>query len=227
MYNSTNSGITNPTELDINQVKLKTPDASSYTTSNSEICNIESAEFSGWNSFLSYADVTSIVQSSVTGDYFVTDIALVTGSGFTGPYGGWNLVVIYEDATEKSGNIAVQDGLKFFGFGANDTFTVTGLLTPSIGSFDTHAAYFAFDGEINRTGDFVQIEGNYLSNGLNPATNTLNGTISEFGVDLGLRNPSFTYSWDVDSDIFDASGFVANNATEMDVTLGSSNEGVF
>lgn len=101
IYNSTNSGITNPTELDINQVKLKIPGASSYTTSNSEICNIESAEFSGWNSFLSYADVTSIVQSSGTGDYFVT------GSGFTGPYGGWNLVVIYEDATEKSGNIAV------------------------------------------------------------------------------------------------------------------------
>ncbi|WP_343488482.1 Calx-beta domain-containing protein [Allomuricauda sp. d1] len=227
LYGSTNAGITNPLGLDASQVKLRIPGSSSYNTVSASVINVENASFSGWTSYLAFADVTSLVQSGGSGDYFAADITLATGSSFTGPYGGWNMVVIYQDASEKSRNIAVWDGFDFFGFGANDSFTVTGLLTPSSGAFETHAAYFAFDGEANSTGDFVSIEGTALSNALNPADNTLNGTISEFGLDTGARNPNYSYSWGIDSDVFDASGFVANNATDMDVTLGSSSEGIW
>lgn len=227
MYSSTFAGITNPTGLDIDQVQFRTPGTGGYSIINSEVRNVETTSFAGWNSFMSFAEVTSLVQAGGNGNYFVADIALATGRSFTGPYGGWNLIVIYEDPTELSRNIAVWDGFEFFGFGANDSFTVTGLLTPSSGAFESHAAYFGFDGEANRTGDFVSIEGTSLSNGLNPANNTLNGTISEFGVDLGTRNPNYSYSWGIDSDVFDASGLVPNSSTEMDVVLGSSSEGIW
>jgi len=228
LYNSSNSGITNPSgTLSIDEVKLKTPGSATYSTITAEVRNIETTSFAGWRSFMSHADITSQVQSAGNGNYFIADIALATGRSFTGPYGGWNMVVIYEDPAEKTRNIALWDGFDFFGFGANDTFTVTGLLTPSSGTFDTHAGYFAFDGEANRTGDFVSINGTALSNALNPNNNTLNGTISEFGVDVGGRNPNFSYSWGVDIDVFDATGFVPNSATDMDVILGSSSEGVW
>ncbi|MFD2588173.1 hypothetical protein ACFSQJ_14635 [Croceitalea marina] len=213
--------------MNSNEIKFRAPGASNYTTVNATAINTENASFAGWTSYLAFAEVTSFVQAGGAGDYFAADIALATGSNFTGPYGGWNMVVIYEDSAEKSRNIAIWDGFDFFGFGANDTFTVTGLLTPSSGTFDTHAAYFGFDGEAGSTGDFVSIEGTALTNALNPSDNTLNGTISEFGIDTGARNPNYAYSWGIDSDVFDASGLVANNATEMDVTLGSSSEGIW
>ncbi len=228
MYNSSNSGITNPGgTLNIDQVKIREPGAVSYTSIAAQVRNIETGAFNGWNSFMSFADVTGIVQAAGTGTYFVADIALATGSSFTGPYGGWTMVVVYEDPSEKSRNIALWDGFDFFGFGANDAFTVTGLLTPSIGVFETHAGYFGFDGEANQIGDFVSINGTALSNALNPNNNTLNGTISEFGVDVGARNPNFGFSWGIDADVFDASGLVPNNATSLIVDLGSANEGIW
>lgn len=228
MYNSSNSGITNPAaSLNIDQVKFKTPTAVAYTTINADIRNIETSTFAGWNSFMSFAEVTSMVQAGGNGNYFLADIALATGRSFTGPYGGWTMVIAYNDPADNTRNISIWDGFDFFGFGANDSFTVTGLLTPDTGVFETHAGYFGMDGEDNRTGDFVNINGTALSNGLNPNNNTLNGTISEYGVDIGGRNPNYSYSWGIDIDVFDASGYVPNGASSANITLGSSSEGVW
>jgi len=228
VYGSTRTGITNPPAgLNIDQVKLKEPGAATYTTINAEVRNIETAFGNPWNTFMSFAEVTPMVQAAGSGVYHIADIALVTGNAWTGPNGGWNLVVIYADPAQTTKSISVWDGYDFFGFGDNDSFTVTGLLTPSAGAFQTHAAYFGFDGEASSTGDYVNVNGTALANGLNPADNTLNGTISEFGVDVGGRIPSFNYSWGIDSDVFDASGLVPNSATTVDIDLGSSSEGIW
>ncbi|MFH6604823.1 Calx-beta domain-containing protein [Maribacter algicola] len=228
MYNSSNSGITNPPgTLNIDQVKFKTPSAGTYATIDAEIRNIETTQFSGWRTFMSFAEVTDLVQSGGNGNYFVADIALTTGSSFTGPHGGWTMVIVYNDPTDSTRNVSIWDGFDFFGFGANDTFTVTDLLTPATGAFETHAGYYGMDGEASHTGDYVSINGTALSNGLNPNNNTLNGTITEYGTDVGGRNPNFGYSWGVDIDMFDATGSVPNGATSLNVQLGSSNEGIW
>ena len=228
MYNSARTGITNPPgTLSIDQVKLKEPGASSYSAITAQVRNIETSAFSDWDSFMSYADITSVVQAGGSGDYFVADIALAIGSSFTGSYGGWTMVIVYSDPTEKTRNISVWDGFDFFGFGANEAFTVTGLLTPSSGVFESHIGYFGFDGEASSSGDFVTINGSAIANTLNPNDNILNGTISEYGSDVGSRNPNFGYSWGIDIDVFDATGLVPNSATDMDVVLGSSSEGIW
>ncbi|WP_106793114.1 Calx-beta domain-containing protein [Aquimarina sp. Aq78] len=227
-YNSTFGGITNPDpSLNLQQVQFREPGAGTYTTVNAGVTNIETGSFAGWNTFMSFADVTSVVQTAGSGTYTVADIPLITGSAFTGPFGGWTMVIIYEDPSDITRSVSIWDGFDFFGFGANDTFTVTGLLTPSLGAFDTDAGYFAFDGEANLAGDFVSINGTVLSNALNPANNTLNSTISKFGVDIGGRNPNLNFNWGMDIDIFDATGLVPNNATTLNVDLGSANEGIW
>ncbi len=230
-YNSTLGSTTNPPgTVNIDQVKFKEPGAVSYTAIAAQERNIVQSNSGGgstWRTFMSYADVTGIVQSAGGGVYTVADIALITGSGWTGPFGGWNMVVVYKDPALSTKNIAIWDGFDFFGFGASSNFTVTGLLTPDTGTFQTHAGYFGFDGEASNTGDFVNINGTALSNALNPNDNTLNGTISEFGIDMGGRSPSFAYSWGVDSDVFDATGLVANSATSAAIDLGSAFEGIW
>ena len=230
-YNSTLGTTTNPPgTVNIDQVKFKEPGAVGYTTINAEQRNIVQSNSSGgtdWFSFQSYANVTSIVQAAGSGVYTIADIALLTGSGWTGPFGGWNMVIVYQDPSLSTKNIAIWDGFDFFGFGASSNFTVTGLLTPATGAFQTHVGYFGFDGEASSTGDFVNINGMPLSNALNPNNNTLNGTISEFGVDMGGRNPNYGYSWAIDSDVFDATGLVPNSASTADITLGSAFEGIW
>ncbi|WP_271785306.1 Calx-beta domain-containing protein [Aquimarina algiphila] len=228
-YNSTFGGITNPDpSLSLQQVQFREPGAGTYTAVNANLTNIETGSFAGWNTFMSFADVTSIVQTSGSGSYTVADIPLITGSAFTGPFGGWTMVIIYEDPSDITRSVSIWDGFDFFGFGANDSFTVTGLLTPSTGAFDTDAGYFGMDGDSGGfTGDFVAINGNTLSNALNPANNTLNSTISKFGVDVGGRNPNQSFNWGIDADIFDATGFVPNNATTLNVDLGSASEGIW
>ncbi|WP_282090191.1 beta strand repeat-containing protein [Aquimarina algiphila] len=228
-YNSTFGGITNPDpSLSLQQVQFREPGAGTYSAVNANLTNIETGSFAGWNTFMSFADVTSIVQTSGSGSYTVADIPLITGSAFTGPFGGWTMVIIYEDPSDITRSVSIWDGFDFFGFGANDSFTVTGLLTPSTGAFDTDAGYFGMDGDSGGfTGDFVAINGNTLSNALNPANNTLNSTISKFGVDVGGRNPNQSFNWGIDADIFDATGFVPNNATTLNVDLGSASEGIW
>jgi hypothetical protein len=228
MYNSSNGGITNPSgTLDIDQVKFMEPGASSYTTVSAQVRNIETTQFSGWRTFMSFAEVTNQVQMGGDGDYYVADIALATGSSFTGPHGGWSMIIVYNNPTDSTRNVSIWDGFDFFGFGANDSFTVTDLLTPASGVFDTHAGYYGMDGETSSTGDYVSINGTALSNALNPTNNTLNGTISEYGVDVGGRNPNYGYSWGVDIDMFDATGLVPNGVTSLDVELGSGSEGIW
>ena len=228
LYNSSNGGITNPPgTLNVDQVKFMEPGSGSYTTINAAIRNIETTSFSGWNSFMAHADVTSLVQSGGNGNYYVADIALATGSSFTGSYGGWSMIIVYNDPSESTRNVSIWDGFDFFGFGANTNFTVTGLLTPAAGVFETHAGYYGMDGESSSSGDYVSINGTALSNGLNPSNNTLNGTISEYGIDVGNRNPNFGYSWGTDIDVFDATGLVPNGATNASITLGSSSEGIW
>ena len=152
---------------------------------------------------MAHADVTSMVQTAGSSDYYVADIALATGSAYMGRYGGWAMLVVYNDPTEKTRCISVWDGFDFFGFGANDNFRVTGLLTPGSGIFETYAGYFGMDGEACYTGDYVSINGTALANGLNASNNTLNGTISEFGVDVGGKSPNLGYNWEMDIDVFD------------------------
>ena len=56
MYHSSNGGITNPAgTLDIDQVKFMEPGAGTYTTVSAQVRNIETTQFSGWNTFMSFA----------------------------------------------------------------------------------------------------------------------------------------------------------------------------
>ncbi|MDY7395980.1 hypothetical protein UMM65_12045 [Aureibaculum sp. 2210JD6-5] len=228
MYNSSNSGITNPTGMSNDQVLLMEPGALNYTTINASQRNQETTTFSGWNTFMSFAEVTSIVQGAGSGNYFVADINLATGSSFTGPHGGWTLVVVYSEPTEQSRRINVWDGFQFFGFGATDSFNVTGILTPSLGTFETKVGYYGMDGEASSTGDFINLNAVALTDASNPANNVFNGTVSIFGANNPNRNPNITpYNWGYDLDIFDASGYVPNSATSVAVQLGSTSEGVW
>ncbi|WP_435132807.1 HYR-like domain-containing protein [Formosa sp. A9] len=94
--------------------------------------------------FSAYADVTTIVQQAGTGAYVVSDIALLEGlGGRTGYFGGWSMVVIYENSEMKRRNIssfdgyAYQSGFPSYGYISLDISNINtspnGNITPKLG----------------------------------------------------------------------------------------------
>ncbi|MGB1038987.1 MAG: Ig-like domain-containing protein, partial [Bacteroidia bacterium] len=176
---------------------------------------------------MAHADVTGLVKSGGSGDYYGADIAIDTGSGYTGPQGGWTLVVVYESAGEKTRSINVWDGFDFLTFGATADFTINGLLTPSSGSFETDLAHMVMDGEDNTVGDYVVLNTDTITDVLNPKTNIMNGTISNDGVNVSTRSPNVPYNWSLDIDRLEITGIIPNSATSADFESGTVGDGLW
>ena len=63
-----------------------------------------------------------------------------------------------------------------------------------------------------------------LNNGLNPANNFFNSSITNLGTAVAAKNPDYRNQLGFDIDTIDASGILANNATSANITLTTNNE---
>ncbi|MGB1254727.1 MAG: GEVED domain-containing protein, partial [Thiolinea sp.] len=222
-------------------LKFKVPGGSYESVTANVVDTISNNPTTGWSAYQAYADVTDLVKDIGAGIYTVADVQLDRGGGynssFTGPNGGWNLVVFYKSDSEQYRRFTIWDGYDFIYFsGANHEFTINSILTPPSGAFETEIAFTCYDGEKATNygagdGDFVAL-GNAsqkLNNALNPTTNVCNGTISRNGSNVSSRNPSSTQNWGYDLDRFSISntGLVPNSANSVTAIFGSDNEGIW
>ena len=83
-----------------NQVRLSRPDGASSTVTATQV------DVSG-TIYQSFADVTSLVEAAGNGAYTVANLQAGTGANH---YGGWSLVVAYQDPAEPLRNLTVNDG---------------------------------------------------------------------------------------------------------------------
>jgi uncharacterized repeat protein (TIGR01451 family) len=163
-------------------------------------------EFSLYQGFV---DVTDFVKNNGTGTYTVGNASLSIGNGGNaGNYGGWCIVVIYENETLPYNSIRFYDGFQEVWNGGNSavtsTVTLTGLNVPSgtLGLNDAKMGFVTWEGDANFKQDFLKINDNLFSNGINPADNPFNGTISDFGTHVTTKNPNYTNQMGVDIDQF-------------------------
>src|SRR5690606_15840892 len=74
--------------------------------------------------YVAFADITDYVNAHTEGEYFVADIATSEGPDQSGVqigyYGGWGIVVVYENPLMNPRNIVVFDGFRFVQNGAAD-----------------------------------------------------------------------------------------------------------
>ncbi|WP_263144989.1 IPTL-CTERM sorting domain-containing protein [Pseudomonas sp. RIT-PI-AD] len=179
--------------------------------------------------YSAYADVTQLVRSAGSGEYFAGGLAAVSGNGGgLGHFGGWSLIVVYRDANEPYRRLMVFDGK----LDANDgvvsgstsaSIDVTGLRTPASASFTTYMGALVWEGDQNISGDAFSLNGQVLSDSQNPSSNFWNSSISRLGARLDAKTPDFVNQMAIDIDYIDASGILANNASTA--TLGFSTSG--
>jgi uncharacterized repeat protein (TIGR01451 family) len=177
-----------------------------------------------------YVDVTDFVKNNGTGTYTVGNAALSIGNGGNaGNYGGWCIVVIYENETLPYNSIRFYDGFQEVWNGGNSaitsTVTLTGLNVPSgtLGLNDAKMGFVTWEGDANFKQDFLKINDNLFSNGINPADNPFNGTISDFGTHVTTKNPNYTNQMGIDIDqLYVGTGFgILPNATSVKLEFGT------
>ena len=205
----------------LGEVRLKTPNRSGYidiTANSLNIIDKSGNDNIDWT-YSAFADITHLIDADEVGTYSVADIALTEGQIFGGGnYGGWAILVIYEDPsnTLQYKNISVFNGFQYM-YNDGNIIDIDGFVTPQSGNINASIAFFAADGDpvVGGTGQMrIGTSNNYDEVGqdpLNPTTNLLNSTISEFGTAI---NPGVTRTYGVDADRIDVSSFMENGQTD-------------
>ncbi|MER5178472.1 DUF3344 domain-containing protein [Streptomyces sp. NPDC002896] len=161
----------------------------------------------GSDAFQASADVTPLVRQSEAGRYTVAQINVAKGHSAVGAWGGWTLVVAYENEQQPLRNLAVWDGFETLGAaGRTQSVKLAGLDIPA--GATGRAGVVSYDGDRSVKGDALSVTtGRFrpvsLSNSANPANNVMNSTITDFGRPVIKRQPDYVNTLGYDSDVFD------------------------
>uniref|UniRef100_UPI0026F34865 PKD domain-containing protein n=1 Tax=Mesonia mobilis TaxID=369791 RepID=UPI0026F34865 len=171
--------------------------------------------------FGAFADVTDIVSSTGNGEYTFSDIDLE--AGFTSHcgnglnFGGWSIVVVYEDLTLNNNQVGIYDGFQFVSSNSgNLDITLSGFEV--IDTQDATVAFLAWEGDAGTNlGEELNFNGTELTNAINPSGNAFNSTNSYTG-DTNL--------YCMDLDFFDISSYINIGDTEALVNLQTAQDAV-
>jgi gliding motility-associated-like protein len=172
--------------------------------------------------FSAFADVTSIVSATGNGTYTLADLDLTSLINQDTPsdenmycqigtnFGGWAIVIVYENNALPLNQLNLYDGLQFVPSFIN-------IVLPSLNVVDNEGAkigFIAWEGDANiQVNESLTINGSVLSNALNPANNAFNGTNTETGSNT---------LYNMDLDVYDIQNFIqiGDETAEIQLTSG-------
>lgn len=184
--------------------------------------------------YSAYADVTEYVKQYGPGNYTIADIALLEGSGGgTGFYGGWGMVVIYENAKMKWRDISVFDGHAYVAgsITANYELPISGFHAVQHGEVNVKLGMMAGEGDTGVSGDYFEIwnrvSGQYerLNHGGNTTANFFNSSIHTGG---NARSPNLKNNTGLDIATFHINNstkkYITNHQTSTKFRYGSTQD---
>lgn len=171
--------------------------------------------FNGQNYFAAYADVTDILEGIGNGAYTFSDMDIRnTISQYCGTnYGGWSIIVVYENPSLLLNQVIIFDGLESVSANSN----ILDIVLTDINAISDNLSkigFLAWEGEAEiANGESLFINGNLMQNlPLNPQDNAFNGTNS-------YTNSNQLYNMDLD--FYDLQGIIQPGDTEIDIQLTS------
>ena len=130
-------------------------------------------------------------------------------------YGGWSIVIAYEDPTQPLRNLTIFDGLQSVVQGTPGVkIALSGFLTPPAGQVQTTLGVVAYEGDRGLTGDSLSLNTTTLSDAANPANNFFNSSISSGGVNVTTKNPNYANQLGFDALLVNANGVLAEQRDE-------------
>ncbi len=169
-----------------------------------------------------FADVTSIVDSRRNGNYRFRGLNISTGNPWCpvqAVVGGWALVVIYEDSSEKRRVINLFDGLQYFR-NSSITLTPNNFVVSDAQGKDGKLGHISWEGDSTLTGvnEFLSFNGNKLTDANNPINDQYNSTISHLG------NLISNTCYGVDFDVYDISSYLTAGDTSATAVYSAAGD---
>nr|MCU0351612.1 hypothetical protein [Flavobacterium sp.] len=232
IFNVTKNNVTKT--FDKRKIKLKGPQSSSYTEITANSNNIYYPTTNDGFMYSAFAEVTDYVRANGIGNYTVADMALVEGNGGgTGFYGGWSLVVVYENYKMKWRDVTIFDGHAYVQGNTtiNHQIPVNGFNAVQNGPVNLKLGVMAGEGDVGISGDYFNIlrssDNNWhtLNHSENSATNFFNGTIQTGG---NSRTPNLQNNTGLDIAMFNVTNtnnsIISNGQTSTTLRYGSTQD---
>lgn len=224
----------------LRKVKIRKGTSGAYSTVFTAASNVDTYNVSSSDRvYQSFVDITSFFHTSGTQTYTVADIPLTTGSiSGGGRFGGWSIVVAYENSSLPYKSVRIYDGYAQVGSSTSQSITLNGLDVPDNALVNSDALFstMTWEGDANLfgtsgnpAGDFLRINGNTFSNTMNPATNMWNGSITKNGANVTTKNPNYTNQMGIDIDEADIGvGYgITPGATSVTILFGTEQDQYF
>ncbi|WP_405198558.1 tandem-95 repeat protein [Christiangramia sp. LLG6405-1] len=182
--------------------------------------------------YVGYSEVTDLVKNSGAGEYWVADIALSEGNGgSTGYYGGWGMVVVYENALMNPRDVTIFDGYAYVRGNATEDYEidVEGFNTAQYGDINIKLGLMAGEGDRGISGDYFEIkkrnnQWQRLSHDQNSTGNFFNSSINTDGD----RNPDLVNNTGLDISMFNVpnqnNSVIGNNQSEATFRYGTTQD---
>jgi gliding motility-associated-like protein len=181
--------------------------------------------FNGNPFFSAFADVTTMLQTTGNGVYTFSDLDV---SPFFDPFhycdngtnfAGWAIVIVYRNPTLPLNQINVYDGLEALStaiIGVQDQLIINLGNLNVLDNSGAKLGFVAWEGDANISNqESLLINGNPLSNPLNPQNNAFNGTNNIIG-------SSALYNMDLD--IYDIQNNISIGNTSATITMTTAQD---
>lgn len=203
-----------------NTVLFRTPGSSSYST-------ITASQTDSYlrpdnrRLYQGFREVTALVQAGGSGTYWVANVQ--GNPNNPDRYADWGLVVVFQHNSEPLRHLNVFDGYAAVTTISPTSSTVpvvvSGFLTPATGTVTTRIGALAYEGDLAASGDRLQLNGNDLTDAVNPANNFFNSTISNLGSHVTSKNPNYVNQLGFDIDRQQNTSVLGNSQTSATVTF--------
>lgn len=167
--------------------------------------------------FSAFADITTIVQTSGSATYTISDLDLTNIiSNYCGNatnFGGWAIIIVYKNNALPLNQLNIYDGLQFVPSAIDITLNSLNV----IDNVDAKIGFVAWEGDRSiANNESLRINGNTISNPpLNPADNAFNGTNSTTGS---------TTLYNMDLDIYNIQNNINVGDTSATIQLTSNQD---
>jgi hypothetical protein len=182
----------------------------------------------GADAYQASANVTPLVRRSGPGVYTVAQVNVAMGRSKAGAWGGWTLVVAYEDRKSPLRHLSVWDGLA-----ASERYSGGMPVATRAMNFPSGArgsvGVVGYDGDRGEGGDSLTVSadkraGTRISNSANSRDDVFNSTITDRGREVAGRLPAHRNTLGYDSDVFDARDALRSGGNRLQFRFASGDD---
>ncbi|MFD5922431.1 hypothetical protein ACFVYP_37705 [Kitasatospora sp. NPDC058201] len=216
-------------ESQIDEIYLKFPGDGQYTNIANQQPSIGYITTDEESSYQASADITELVKSHGTGTYTAANMDSVVKPH---SWGGWTVVVAYEDPCAPLRHVHLWDGFQpELPNSPALSGRLTGIRTPASGPVTGHLGWVVYDGDHKWTGDTMSIKSTNgpitdFTDVNHPLNDAFNSTIDNPNPAQRFpRNPAPRNNFGYDANRWTVSPYLRNGDTDVTVTVNTQGDG--